>query len=246
MFRPIRLYRDWAYQRELFGRPDSSYLLPFSRLWDQRFGRLGRYIWFSRRIQGWTRGREAIRLAQLAFLLPADAVLVEIGSFLGCSTVLLAGARKVRGDGIVHCIDPFDASGDAFSVPVYDRIRAGGETSLLDRFHNNLERAGVRDWVQVHHARAEQVVSTWSTPIDLLFLDGNQAYEAVQSTYDAWVPFLRVCGILAIHNSCEGYRQASHDGSSRLVEERIKFPAYQAVERANSITFAWKCPDGRR
>ena len=33
----------------------------------------------------------------------------QIGSFLGCSTVLLAGARRLRGSGRVHAVDPFDA-----------------------------------------------------------------------------------------------------------------------------------------
>jgi hypothetical protein len=36
--------------------------------------------------------------------------------------VLLAGARTLRGSGTVHCVDPFDGLGDAFSVRVDQRL----------------------------------------------------------------------------------------------------------------------------
>ena len=87
-----------------------------------RHGRLGWYVWQSRRVLGWTRGAEAVALARHAYALPRGATVVEVGSFLGCSTVLLAGARKLRGSGRVHAVDPFDASGDAYSVPYYRAI----------------------------------------------------------------------------------------------------------------------------
>ena len=105
---------------------------------------------------------------------------------------------------------------------------------------------GLRDWVQVHAARAEQVAPTWILPIDLLFLDGDQSYPAVTAAYDLWTPFLKCGGRLVVHNSRAGYRQESHDGSARLVEERVQPPEYGDVHCVKSLTFARKrSPDER-
>ena len=197
-------------------------------------------------VPGWTRQREAVRLAQAAFAAPADGVVVEVGSFLGCSTILLAGARKLRGGRKVHAIDSFDASGDAFSRPVYETLRTEATLSLRQRFETNLHRAGVRDWVEIHQARAEDEVKSWTAPIDLLYYDGDHSYDAVTRLYDSWSGLLKDGAILAIHNSQAGYRNESHDGSSRLVEERIHPPEYDDIERVDTLTFARKRGNGSR
>jgi len=240
-------YRGWADHHALLGRPDPLVTLAFTYIADQlRWGPLGRYIWHSRRVPGWIRGSEAIRLAHVAFALPPPAVVVEIGSFLGCSTVLLAGARKLRGSGKVLSIDPFDASGDVFSVPIYEAIRGEEPRPLRTRFERNLARAGVSDWVDVQQGKAEHAAHSWSRLIDLLFLDGNQSHEHVNAVYDVWHPFLKKGGILVVHNSRIGYRQESHDGSARLVEERIRPAEYVDVEYVDSMTFAKKVSDSKK
>src|ERR1700730_8923183 len=78
----------------------------------------------SETIPGWTRGEEARELLRISHSLSAGAVIVEIGSFFGAGAILLAGPRRVRGSGLVHCVDPFDGTGDSFSVPHYQRILA--------------------------------------------------------------------------------------------------------------------------
>ncbi len=101
--------------------------------------RLDNYILLSEGIAGWTRGEEARELARISFSLPSEALIVEIGSFFGAGTILLAGPRRLRGSGVVHCVDPFDCSGDSFSVPYYQRILAeAGGGSLRDHFEKNI------------------------------------------------------------------------------------------------------------
>ena len=92
------------------------------------------------KIPGWTRAREAEALAAYAYSLPRDAVVVEIGAFLGGGSVVLAGARKLRGSGIVHCVDPFDGSGDPVSTPHYSAIiMAFGGRPMLELFNENIQ-----------------------------------------------------------------------------------------------------------
>jgi predicted O-methyltransferase YrrM len=201
-----------------------------------RYGRLGWYVWQSRRVLGWTRGDEAVALARHAYALPGVPTVVEIGSFLGCSTVLLAGARKLRGSGRVHAIDPFDASGDLYSAPFYRAIAGREGGTLRDRFEANLRRAGVRAWVEVHAGGAEQVAAGWSRPVDLLFLDGDQSPAGARAAYLAWAPHLRRGAVVAVHGSVA--TEPEHDGSRRLVEALIRPPSYRDVHLIGSTTFA--------
>jgi hypothetical protein len=139
---------------------------------------------------------------------------------------------------MVHCIDPFDASGDAFSVPHYQAIRDQSGASLRQRFDSNIRGAGLSDWVMVHQGRASDVAGGWSTPIDMLFMDGDQSYAAVRAAYDDWSPFLSEGAMLAVHNSQPGVFHESHDGHLRLVSELIRAPLYADVRLVGSTTFA--------
>jgi hypothetical protein len=95
--------------------------------------------------------RYGLAMASVISSLPDDCVVVEIGSFLGSSSVLLAGARKLRGSGKLHCVDPFDGSGDAFSVPIYNNLLdANGVKPLRQCFDENIHAADLQDWVEVH------------------------------------------------------------------------------------------------
>jgi predicted O-methyltransferase YrrM len=230
--------------RELYGAPCSAAAYPFWLAHDWlTWGARGRYIARARRIPGWVRGPEAVALATYSSALPDGAVIVEIGSFLGVSAVLLAGARKLRGSGLVHCVDPFDASGDAFSAPIYDTIGVARGSSLRQRFDSNIRRAGLGDWVAVHPGRDSAVAATWATPIDMLFLDGDQSPAGAQAAYTSWAPFLKHNGIIAIHNSASGTYEAGHDGHRRLVTETIRPPQYAEITCIGTTTFARKISD---
>src|SRR5215203_6472037 len=109
------------------------------------------FVKLSESIPGWRSGEEAKSVARASFALGPDAVLVEIGVFLGRSTVLLAGARQLHGNGMVHCVDPFDCSGDAFSILYYrDILESIGGGGLREHFEANIARAGLLERVQVH------------------------------------------------------------------------------------------------
>ena len=206
-----------------------------------RWGALGVYVWRSLHVPGWTRGTEARALARVSYGLPEHARIVEIGTFLGSGTILLAGARKLRGSGRVYCVDPFDASGDAFSAAVYRAIRDGQPRPLRDQFTVNMEQAGLDAFVEVRQGAATDAAMGWSAPIDLLFLDGDQSFAGVQAAYHAWAPFLKVGGVLAIHNSAPRVYEPDHDGHYRLVRESIRAPFYAEICLVGTTTFARKC-----
>jgi predicted O-methyltransferase YrrM len=251
-YRTVQLPAHWLRQlrkrrrnaRDLYGAPCAAAAYPFWLIHDWlKWGARGRYIARSRRIPGWMREAEAVALAAYSSRLPADAVIVEIGSFLGGSAIVLAGARKLQRSGQVHCIDPFDASGDPFSAPIYKIIGATRGGSLQQRFAANIRKAGLRGWVVAHPGTDSAIAATWDAPIDMLFLDGDQSPAGARAAYANWAPFLKNKGIIAIHNSASGSYAAGHDGHMRLAMEMLRPPQYAEIMCIGSTTFARKIGD---
>jgi len=200
---------------------------------------LGKYLRVSESVPGWTRGEEARALARASHALPDGAVIVEIGAFFGSGTILLAGPRKLRGSGLVHAVDPFDATGDAFSIPHYASILADhpGRT-LREHFDATIRMAGLERWVEAHQGRAEEVGWRWTTPIDLLFLDGDQSPAGARAAYDAWTPWLKPGGVIALHNTSPVPHDPSHDGHLQLAQMLADTAAFEDIRLIDSTTFA--------
>jgi predicted O-methyltransferase YrrM len=212
---------------------------PFARqLYRLRYGPLGPYVGYGFSIPSWLGQQEALALAAACYTLPCDAVVVEIGSFLGRSAIMLAGARKTRGSGRVHCIDPFDASGDAFSIPAYRAVADADPRPLRARFQANIERAGLTEWVVVHEGTAATVGAAWTEPIDMLFQDGDQSPEGARLAYEAWAPFLKVGGIIALHNSNDRSYAPGHEGIRLLATGVVRPPQYDEISCIETTTFA--------
>jgi predicted O-methyltransferase YrrM len=191
-------------------------------------------------IPGWTTREEAAALARESYALGDGATVVEVGSFLGKSSVVLAGARRLRGSGVLHCIDPFDGSGDAHSVSSYRTLARQSPLGLRARFEANIREAGLSDWVVIHAGTAEAVGGAWTAPIDMLFMDGDQSPAGVRAAFDAFAPHLKPGAILALHNSADRTYADTHDGHRRLVVEAIRAPEWTAVYQVESTTFARK------
>lgn len=193
----------------------------------------------SQTIPGWRSGTDAEELARASFALVGDPVIVEIGAFLGRSTVLLAGPRCLRGSGKVYCVDPFDCSGDPFSVPHYEEILASiGGGPLETHFIENIRRGQLSDWVEIRRGHAKEVAENWEKPIDLLLLDGDQSPSGARLAYESWVPFLKNGGLIALGNSKVGDYAEGHDGNRRLAVEEIIPPAYDDIRQLVRMTFA--------
>jgi predicted O-methyltransferase YrrM len=206
-----------------------------------RLGKLVTYLELSERIPGWKRGAEAEEMALAARTIPGDALIVEIGVFLGSATMLLAGARKLADSGMVHCVDPFDGSGDEYSVPVYAEIAAGFTSSLRNQFMQSIRAADLNDFVTVHDGTAESIGEFWKQPIDLLFLDGDQSPEGARSAFSIWEPWLKPGGVIVMGNSSPRQYEPHHDGNFRITVERVIEPAYRNIRIIGTTTFAEKC-----
>jgi hypothetical protein len=208
---------------------------------DDMSGDIERILAASAAIPGWTAGDDAREVAMASYALPHDATIAEIGVFMGRCTVLLAGPRRIRGSGKVHCVDPFDCSGDTFSVPFYlNQLKATGNASLVEVFLSNVAECQLADWVELHKGRAQDVAAGWSQPLDLLLLDGDQSPHGARTAYESWIPFLKRGGIIILRNTRDRQYAEDHDGHRRLAVEELAAPRYSDIRQIGATTFATK------
>ena len=123
-------------------------------------------------------------------------------------------------------------------MPVYRAIANADERPLRQRFQANIDRAGLTGYVEVYEGTAASVGATWTVPIDLLFLDGDQSPDGARLAYDVWAPFLKVGGVIALHNSTERAYAPGHDGHHLLAVNAVRQPQYSDVSCVETTTFA--------
>lgn len=168
-------------------------------------------------IPGWVADAAAREVAVRSLLLGGDPTIVEVGAFMGRSTVLLAAPRRLQGHGKVYCVDPFDGSGDAFSVPVYkEELDRVGARSLEEAFRRNVAARRLEPWVEVLKGASAEIAAGWTRPIDLLLLDGDHSPEGARAIFAAWTPRLAPGGQIILHNTGERTYAEGHDGNYRI------------------------------
>jgi predicted O-methyltransferase YrrM len=147
-------------------------------------------------VDGWLSTDQAARLYAAASGARSGQQIVEIGSFRGRSTVVLAGAAPDDVD--VVAIDPH-AGNDRGPQEI-----SGFETQAADDhdvFNANLAAAGVAD--RVRHVRefSDRAHEAVTGPIAVLFIDGAHRYAPARSDVRTWGGRVEPGGTLLIHDS---------------------------------------------
>lgn len=143
-------------------------------------------------VSGSTTGMESKLLYHLARKAEANGVVVEIGSFLGKSTIFLASGSKEAKQQKVYAIDPHAGA------PVINKKFSG---PTYQRFLRNIEGASVRDAVVPIKKTSDEAFRDWHRPIRLLFVDGDHAYQAVKRDLKQWGSFVVEKGVIALHDA---------------------------------------------
>jgi predicted O-methyltransferase YrrM len=145
---------------------------------------------------GWMTEAQGRRLWDRARALGSSARIVEIGSFRGRSTVLLARAAR---DGVaVVAIDPH-AGNDRGPR----QIAAEPERGRLDHelFLANLDAAGVAGRVRHVREPSQVALDAVDGPVDLLYVDGAHRYPSARDDVARWGDRLVPGGTLLIHDA---------------------------------------------
>jgi MMP 1-O-methyltransferase len=129
--------------------------------------------------------------------------LLEVGSYCGRSTILLADAARQAGT-VALTVDHHRGSEEQQPGWEYhDSSLVDPETGLMDtlpRFRRTLYRAGLEPYVVALVGRSPQVAAVWGAPLGLVFVDGGHTDEHATADYEGWVPHLAADGLLVVHD----------------------------------------------
>lgn len=167
-------------------------------------------------------------LFQLASDLPADAQVVEVGSWMGASTCFIAGGLKGSGAKI-FAVDNFQGLSTCGEDSAwYNRhFRRMGKNSTLEVFRDNFAALGFADRsepVVSDSLAASRTLAAKRGTIDLIFIDGDHSYEACRADIEAWVPYLKPGGVAAFHDF--GSRA---DGVTRAIFEAVRAGRFASI-----------------
>jgi len=136
-------------------------------------------------IKGYLSANEIVLLANEARKVPKDGIIVEIGSYLGKSTVTMAESA--------------DESVTIFAVDAWDNRAMGKEPKrdTYPEFRKNTEK--YKNIIPMRNSSLS-IAKSWYKPINLLFIDGDHSEEAVRYDLMSWVPHVVSKGILLLHD----------------------------------------------
>jgi predicted O-methyltransferase YrrM len=133
-------------------------------------------------------------------------VCVELGTWLGASAVPVARSIT-RWGGTLTCIDTW--AGDVH--PPESSVRASTPWMLVTCARNLIE-AGVGANVRLIPATTFNAATTWTQPIDYLYIDADHSYRGVAADLQYWAPFVKPGGLILgddyDHHLFPGVRQA--------------------------------------
>ena len=179
-----------------------------------------------RAIEGWLDDEEADLLigatAHALRALPGAGAVVEVGSYCGRSTVVLASVVKaVRPAARVRSIDTHD--GKLGTADRYIRVAPS-----LEKLRANVQAAGLADVVEIIQGEAPQV--PWSEAVALLLIDGLHDYASVSRDFYHFEPWLAEGGYVVFHDYA-GY----FPGVVAFVDTLVAGGSYRRVALAGSL-----------
>ncbi|MFF1421141.1 class I SAM-dependent methyltransferase [Streptomyces sp. NPDC058280] len=129
--------------------------------------------------------------------------LLEVGTYCGRSTVLLADAAREAGTVAVTVDHHRGSEEQQPGWEYHDPTVVDPETGRMDTlptFRRTLHRAGLEDHVIAVVGRSPQVARVWGGRIGLVFIDGGHTDEHANGDYEGWAPHLAEGGLLVIHD----------------------------------------------
>lgn len=167
---------------------------------------------------------EGLLLRQLAQRVPADHVIVEIGSYTGKSTCCLLRGSFEGNRVPVYAVDLWTAGtsrkGGHFRARQPDEIAASSKfhrPEVLAVFNRRMAVLDRTSIVRPVMGESITVAATFDQPIGLLFIDAEHTYEACRADFEAWSPQVTEDGIIALHD----YKAAGLGGVKRFVDETL-------------------------
>ncbi len=177
-------------------------------------------------VDGWMTEGQGRMLFAAAARCPDGGRIVEIGSFRGRSTIVLAMAAAP--DVEVVAIDPH--AGNDRGPQEIEGFAAQARTDR-EFFEANLARAGVAHRVRHVAAFSDAAHGDVGAPIEVLYVDGAHRYGPARTDIREWGAKVAPGGTLLIHDSF-----SSIGVTSAIVRELVPSGRFRYVGRSRSLT----------
>ncbi|HEY4332701.1 MAG TPA: class I SAM-dependent methyltransferase [Ilumatobacteraceae bacterium] len=185
-------------------------------------------------VDGWMSPDQAAALYDAAAGCRAGDQIVEIGSFRGRSTIVLASAAA---DGVsVVAIDPH-AGNDRGPQEIDGYVDEA--TQDHEVFMANLAAAGIADRVRHVRAMSNDAHSDVHGEIAVLYIDGAHRYAPAREDIREWGARVRPGGTLLIHDSFSSLGVTAAIGRELMFGSRFRYAG-----RARSLTIYHADLDG--
>lgn len=129
--------------------------------------------------------------------LPDNGIFVEVGSFMGLSTIVLAQSiiDKNKKGTKFYSVNMWE---DKYLIDVYGNKEG---LSLFELFKNNIKNAHVEDYNNIIRGDSKIVHSEFDNEsVDIIFIDGDHTFEGCYSDLINWYPKLKPQGIVIGHD----------------------------------------------
>lgn len=157
-------------------------------------------------IQGWCNFSEYYE--RIAMQMPDNANLVELGAWLGCSTVVLAFhlCRYGKGNATIYAVDTWLGSPDE---PIFAQLIAGFQVPALEQFRANVRAYGFQEMiVPIQADSAEAAASFRDASLDFVFHDTAHTESCLTRELLAWRPKLKPGALYGGHDAIESVQAA--------------------------------------
>ena len=178
-------------------------------------------------VEGYLAPNEISFLALAAACPTALGEVLEIGSFKGKSTIILAKSAEFNGDSVIHAVDPMIAPSET------DPDLHGAPSSFPD-FQKNIREHGVEDRICFHQKFSFELAQSWDKPLRFLWIDGDHTYKGTKSDFDGFAGHLADGAIVALHDVLHEF-----EGGIRVfMEDILLSPNFGACGFVGSIAWA--------
>lgn len=173
------------------------------------------------RIPGMITNESGQFLFIMAFAQQSRGDIVEIGSWQGKSTIFLAKAALLSGNGRVYAVDHF--KGNVGKERFYI-VRKRDLSDLREGFLTNIKSFGLENHVtllDMTSSEASAILKKNNVPIRLLFIDGSHEYDDVKADFLNFIDLVIPDGQIVFDDYSENF-----PGVVRFVHELIRDAAF--------------------
>lgn len=185
-----------------------------------------RLKWLNINIEGYLRFVEAKVLYKIAKKLPENSTFVEIGAYLGRSTCFILEGLKRKKNIKFYTIDSFE-----------NQTMPEGLRDTYADFTKNT--TPYKDRIIIKQGFSYNVVKDFpATQIEVLWIDGDHAYESVKKDIDDWLPLVKKKGKIIFHDY-----DVLHIGVVKAVNAKFKEKKLKKLNLVETLIVTQKISD---